>query len=114
MFVSCWRDSRRRLPDAPVLGIYIGWRGAVVGAPILKEFTFWDRHQKSQNLPGAHLVEALLKIMQQQQGARDDDPAAPLTALIGHSFGGAVLEESAGPCSRDSITMVSKRPVELT
>jgi pimeloyl-ACP methyl ester carboxylesterase len=75
---------------APVVGVYIGWRGAVISAPILKEFTFFDRRRKSQNLPNAHMVEALLKIMQQTKGVNFDDSAISL--LIGHSFGGAVLE----------------------
>lgn len=79
--------------EVPVLGIYIGWRGAVVSAPILKEFTFFDRHGKSQNLPNAHMVEALLKIMQAAKGAEFEDDST-ISVLIGHSFGGAVLESA--------------------
>ncbi|MBA2306154.1 MAG: hypothetical protein H0W08_26490 [Acidobacteria bacterium] len=65
-----------------------------MSARILKEFTFFDRHQKSQNLPSTHMVEALLKIMKETQGERVDHPSVPITALIGHSFGGAVLESA--------------------
>jgi hypothetical protein len=78
-------------PASPVIGVYIGWRGAVVSAPLLKEFTFFDRHGKSQNLPGAHMSEALTKIMQAAKGEHFDD-ARTTSVLIGHSFGGAVLE----------------------
>jgi hypothetical protein len=80
-----------RYAQAPVIGIYIGWRGAVISAPIIKEFTFFDRQQKSQNLPSAHLVETLLKVMQAAKGPAFDD-ASTISILIGHSFGGAVLE----------------------
>ena len=78
---------------APVVGVYIGWRGAVVSAPILKELTFFDRHRKSQNLPNAHMVEALLNVMQAAKGRRYDEQST-ISVLIGHSFGGAVLESA--------------------
>jgi hypothetical protein len=74
-----------------VLGVYIGWRGAVLSPPILKQFTIFDRQQKSQNLTGAHLVEALVKIMQAAKGP-DYTDRSTATLLMGHSFGGAVLE----------------------
>ena len=74
-----------------MVGIYIGWRGAVVSAPILKEFTFFDRHGKSQNLPGPHLSEALIKVMAAAKG-RDYSDTSAVSVLVGHSFGGAVLE----------------------
>lgn len=83
----------KQYDNAPVIGVYIGWRGAVLSPPILKEFTFFDRHQKSQNLPGAHVVEALLKVLQAAKGPDYSDPEPTMgTVLIGHSFGGAVLE----------------------
>jgi hypothetical protein len=78
-------------PLAPVVGIYIGWRGAVISAPILKEFTFFDRHGKSQNLPGPHLSEALIRVMEAAKG-QDYRDTSTISVLIGHSFGGAVLE----------------------
>jgi hypothetical protein len=76
--------------SVPVVGVYIGWRGAVVKVPILKEFTFFDRHVKSQNVPNAHMVEALLKVMQAAKGRDYQEPT--ISVLVGHSFGGAVLE----------------------
>jgi pimeloyl-ACP methyl ester carboxylesterase len=75
---------------APVVGVYIGWRGAVVSAPILKEFTFWDRRDKSQNLPNAHMVETLLTIMRAAKGKNYEENT--VSVLVGHSFGAAVLE----------------------
>ena len=83
--------NAKGMPPTPVLGVYIGWRGAVLSPPVLKEFTFFDRHRKSQSLQGAHLVEALIRVMQAAKGAEYSDPSTS-TVLIGHSFGGAVLE----------------------
>jgi hypothetical protein len=62
----------------------------VVSAPVLKEFTFFDREQKSQNVPGPHMTEALIAIMRAAKGPTFEEQTA--TVLIGHSFGGAVLE----------------------
>ena len=78
-------------PQAPVVGIYIGWRGAVLSPPLIKELTFYDRQRKSQNLPNAHMVEALLRIMRAAKGPQFEDKST-VSVLIGHSFGGAVLE----------------------
>jgi len=75
-----------------VLGIYIGWRGAVISAPVLKELTFFDRRDKSQNLPNAHLVETLLSIVKAAKGSDYRDPT--FTLLVGHSFGGGLLESA--------------------
>jgi hypothetical protein len=80
----------QRPKQAPILGIYIGWRGAVLRPPVLKELTFYDRRDKSQNLPSAHMVEALIRIMRMAKG--DDFRGDTISILIGHSFGGAVLE----------------------
>jgi pimeloyl-ACP methyl ester carboxylesterase len=73
-----------------VVGIYLGWRGAVVDAPVVKELTFWDRRDESRNLPGAQVVEALLSIMKTAKGERYSE--ATVSILIGHSFGGGLLE----------------------
>jgi hypothetical protein len=86
-------NSAEEPERVPVVGVYVGWRGAVLSPPVLKEFTFFDRHRKSQNLQGAHLVEALIKVLQAAKGA-DYDDGSTRAVLIGHSFGGAVLETS--------------------
>jgi pimeloyl-ACP methyl ester carboxylesterase len=86
----------------PVVGIYIGWRGAVLSPPLLKEFTFYDRRNKSENIAGAHLVEALLGIMRAAKGERFEDDAT-ISMLIGHSFGGAVLETALSQTIENTI-----------
>jgi hypothetical protein len=91
--------------EVPVLGIYIGWRGAVVSAPILKEFTFFDRRRKSQSLPNAQMVESLTKVMTAVRKALPDRSAA-MSVLIGHSFGGAVLETAL----TDSLLQAALHP----
>ena len=91
--------------EVPVLGIYIGWRGAVVSAPILKEFTFFDRRRKSQSLPNAQMVESLTKIMTAVRNPLPDRSRA-VSVLVGHSFGGAVLETAL----TDSLLQAALHP----
>jgi pimeloyl-ACP methyl ester carboxylesterase len=91
--------------EVPVLGIYIGWRGAVISAPILKEFTFFDRRRKSQSLPNAQMVESLTKIMTAVRKPLPDRSGA-MSVLIGHSFGGAVLETAL----TDSLLQATLHP----
>ena len=100
-------------PFSPVVGVYIGWRGAVVSAPILKEFTFFDRHSKSQNLPGPHMAEALVKIMQAAKGPDFSDDRTT-SVLIGHSFGGAVLETALSETLADAVVAAraAQRPIQ--
>jgi len=87
---------------APVVGVYIGWRGAVTNLPVVEEITFWGRHAKSENLPNAHMQEALLKILQQAKGPNYDDPNT-IAVLVGHSFGGAVLESALTQTIEDKL-----------
>jgi hypothetical protein len=79
--------------DAPVVGVYIGWRGAIVSAPILKEFTFFDRHRQSQKVTTADMPGVFRSLMQAAKGPMYDDTST-LSIFIGHSFGGAVLEDT--------------------
>ena len=86
----------------PIVGIYLGWRGALVNAPIVEEFTYWDRRHKSQSLPNTHMVDALLKLMQAAKGADYSDQKT-LSLLVGHSFGGAILETALEQTLRDTV-----------
>ncbi|MEP6715597.1 MAG: hypothetical protein ABJC09_08475, partial [Terriglobia bacterium] len=76
--------------DTRVLGIYIGWRGQVVKAPVATELTFWNRRNESESLPGAHVVETLLSVMKAVKGP--DFSGNGVSLVIGHSFGGGLLE----------------------
>lgn len=85
-----------------VVGIYIGWRGAVTNLPLIKEFSFYDRRNAAIRIPGAHLTEVLETIMHETKSClgtdRCSEGSAPgtrsLAIIVGHSFGGMVLERS--------------------
>lgn len=73
----------------PVMGIYIGWRGAVTNLPVVKEFSFWNRKDAATRIPGAHLTEAVRRIT---LAAKSNEKATLL--VVGHSFGGLVMERT--------------------
>src|SRR5437899_10046317 len=62
-FRDVLKDLSEKYPTLRVVGVYIGWRGAVTGVPIIKEFSFYDRRNAAIRIPGAHLTETLQQIM---------------------------------------------------
>jgi len=102
-FAEPVRDGTWR---APVVGIYLGWRGAIINAPVVEQFTFWNRKAESQSLPrGEDVVPTVEKIMQAAKGA-DFSDTSTISVLIGHSFGGAVLEGAVSPTLRKMVMAV--------
>ncbi|MEK6300015.1 MAG: hypothetical protein AABO41_04780 [Acidobacteriota bacterium] len=85
------KDIAGRSGNIPVVGVYIGWRGAATNVPFLKELSFGNRRNAAIRIPGANITEALHKIMRTtKQGENDRSKCV----LIGHSFGGMVLERA--------------------
>jgi hypothetical protein len=82
-------ELANRQPPRAVMGIYLGWRGAATNAPVIKEFSFWNRKDAATRIPGAHLTEALRRITI----AAKSNPRAKCV-VVGHSFGGLVMERT--------------------
>jgi hypothetical protein len=76
-----------------LIGVYLGWRGELTQAPLLRQLTFYNRKAAAERLASnfdcydaiATISEAARKF---HQGDRQ------YTVLIGHSFGGLVVERS--------------------
>ena len=83
--------SRESDPDwsRPVIGIYVGWRGESIRLPILKSFSFWNRGRAAKRIAGVTATEVLAKILATSAGNPDT-----VSLLVGHSFGGRVLEKA--------------------
>jgi hypothetical protein len=94
------KDISQQYPKQSVVGIYIGWRGAVTNLPVIKELTFYDRRNAAIRIPGGHLTEILERIMHEAKSCveRCSEESAPgtgsVSVVVGHSFGGMVLERS--------------------
>ncbi len=79
-----------------VLGLYVGWRGDSISVPYINGLTFWDRKNTAHDVGQQGVTELLLKleeIVNVKIGMSADIPPPQNSrlAVIGHSFGGAVL-----------------------
>jgi len=90
-----------------VIGIYVGWRGAVTDVTLFKDFTFWNRITAATRIPGAHLTDSLMRIMAETKGPDGSRDATLI--LVGHSFGGLVLELSVTQALVERIDDAERR-----
>ncbi|HID81015.1 MAG TPA: alpha/beta hydrolase [Chromatiales bacterium] len=105
--IATLRESLRRLsalesaiagdnPDVSarhVHGIYLGWRGASVTLPLIKELSFWDRKSTAHKVGFGGVTEVLARLEQVKE-TRDvlvEGDSRTRLAVVGHSFGGAVI-----------------------
>ncbi len=80
-----------------VLGVYLGWRGDSLTVPVVNHMTFWERKSTAHEVGQNGVPEVLLKleeIINVRAGSEAEMNPKPLNsrlAVIGHSFGGAVV-----------------------
>jgi hypothetical protein len=74
-----------------VVGVYIGWRGKQAYDPLLKILSFRSRKIAAARLGSSNTItEAIFRLVYEARHR----PARSRTVLIGHSFGGLVLERA--------------------
>ena len=75
-----------------VVGVYLGWRGKLTPVPVLKEISFWNRKATAERLASNYdCYDAIASISEE---ARRKGRGNQYTVLLGHSFGGLILERS--------------------
>jgi hypothetical protein len=75
------------------IGVYLGWRGESTTIPVIRQFTFYSRKAAAERL--ASNFDCYDAIAAISQAARESHgPGGQYTVLIGHSFGGLVVERS--------------------
>ena len=75
-----------------VIGVYIAWRGKDVTLPVAKFLTFWNRKSTGGQIAAAN--GCLAAISELALAARAPDKTFHHCLLLGHSFGGLVLENT--------------------
>jgi hypothetical protein len=76
-----------------LIGVYLGWRGESTTIPVVRQFTFYSRKSAAERL--ASNFDCYDAIAAVSQAARESHgPGGQYTVLIGHSFGGLVVERS--------------------
>lgn len=73
-----------------VIGVYLGWRGRIYTIPGLDTFSFFDRKAVAERIASNN--DCLDTILQITSAARKKGREDNYTILLGHSFGGLVLE----------------------
>ena len=75
------------------IGVYLGWRGESTTIPVIRQLTFYSRKAAAERL--ASNFDCYDAIAAVSQAAREaHGPGGQYTVLIGHSFGGLVVERS--------------------
>ena len=75
-----------------VIGVYLGWRGKLTPVPILKELTFFSRKATAERLASNYdCYDAIASV---SEAARKFHGHEQYTVLLGHSFGGLIVERS--------------------
>jgi hypothetical protein len=73
-----------------VVGVYLAWRGKLTPVPVLKELSFWNRKAAAERI--ASNYDCYDTIAAISEVARKKD--TQYTILLGHSFGGLIVERS--------------------
>ena len=102
--VSCLRETLLRLheveaasaeragrPERRIAGIYVGWRGLSVTAPVLDETTFFGRKTTAERVGSRGVTELLLQLEGVRNVLRQRPGSDTRLVYVGHSFGGQML-----------------------
>jgi len=75
-----------------VVGVYLAWRGKLTPVPVLKELSFWNRKAAAERIASNYdCYDAIAAI---SEAARKKGAANQYTIVLGHSFGGLIVERS--------------------
>ena len=76
-----------------VIGVYLGWRGEITKFPGITELTFWSRKAAAERLASnLDCYDAIATISETARKYHKQE--GQYTILVGHSFGGLVVERS--------------------
>ncbi|MGP1676487.1 MAG: hypothetical protein ACTS6J_04940 [Burkholderiales bacterium] len=86
-------------PAPRVIGIYVGWRGEAVNAPLLHYASIFDRRFAAEHVAKGSVRELFAELRKlQYEYVKDSKSAEPdsrmRTIVIGHSFGGLIVYHS--------------------
>ena len=90
-------DTVSRYPEITgrklnVIGVYVAWRGLDVTLPVAKFLTFWSRKSTGYTIAAQNACLATLSEL--ALAARAPDKTYHHCVLLGHSFGGLVLDNT--------------------
>src|SRR5205085_10544246 len=84
------------------VGVYLGWGGESTTIPVVRQFRFLSRKAAAERL--ASNFDCYDAIAAISQAAREShETGGQYTVLIGHSFGGLVVERAAAHAIDDEM-----------
>jgi hypothetical protein len=85
----------------PIVGIYISWRGDLINKywPAGRTLSYFNRERAVIRIPGAGMTGALTQIMVKARRGRE----GALVVMVGHSFGGLILERALTQAMTDFV-----------
>ncbi|HEV2200499.1 MAG TPA: hypothetical protein VGR73_11820 [Bryobacteraceae bacterium] len=103
-FLKQAKDPNTKEPlyaDSPVVGIYLSWRGDLISKywPVRRQLSYFNREGAAIRIPGAAMTAAFTSIMLESHRGK---PGAHVI-LVGHSFGGLVLERALTQAMTDFV-----------
>ncbi len=81
----------------PIVGVYIAWRGNSISQtfPVAQQFTYFGREKTAYHVGNTSLTYALTQISATAHPKDSgSDDTQPFLIMMGHSFGGLVLERA--------------------
>lgn len=98
------RGVHEESPGRPVLGVYLGWRGKSMVSPFTY-LTFYSRQRAAERVAGPQGMAILSRIILDVKA----NPESSLL-LIGHSFGGRIVERIVQQGVAASVAEIKEGP----
>src|SRR3984893_5470622 len=104
-------DTISRYPEvtkrkATVIGVYVAWRGKDITMPVAKFLTFWSRKSTGEQIAAQNSI--LATVSELALAARAPSKKLHRCVLLGHSFGGLVLENTISHSILDASSTGSR------
>lgn len=96
--------GRRKL-----VGVYVGWRGASISLPVIKEITYWERKSVAEQVGKGGVTELLTRL--ERIVIDDDQPNRNLFLVVGHSFGGAIVLSALNEVLLERVVAAATEPM---
>jgi hypothetical protein len=115
--LTCFRELLANFAEQegadgrPVYGIYVGWRGLSVRAPVVKELTFWSRKEAAHRVGNGDVIELLATLEALHRQEREESPNTRLTT-VGHSFGAAVVYSAVSGTLKERLAVHIATPAD--
>ena len=93
-FEETLKDLQQRNPAYKMVGIYVGWQGETLSVPWLRNLTFWDRKQVTEEVGRNALLEFLLQL---ESTVKNEQHPKNRLLTVGLSLGASVVFNALHP-----------------